>query len=67
MKGESPMAASESNETPASSPVPPPANVGVGGKETQFEGGASNPNERKSIAEDPEGKDNASGSSKSKK
>jgi hypothetical protein len=45
-------------ETPET-PVPPPVNVGVGSKETQFKGGASNPNERKSIAEDPTGESNA--------
>lgn len=41
--------------------VPEPVNTNVGSKETQFKGKASNPNERKSIAEDPEGKSNASG------
>jgi len=55
------------NQTPEGSPVPPPSNVGVGGKETQFKGKLSNPNERKSIAEDPEGKANAKASSKDSK
>jgi hypothetical protein len=59
------MATKESEEeTPESSPVPPPVNVGVGSqkyKATEFKGKLSNPNERKSIAEDPEGKANAKG------
>jgi len=42
----------------SASPVPPPVNVNVG---TPFKGKASNPNERKSIAEDPTGESNAGG------
>ena len=44
-------------ETPASSPAPPPAvNVGVGGP--NWSGTAIPPTERKSIAEDPTGEGN---------
>ena len=57
--------ADEQEQKEQGTPVPPPVNVGVGSQ--KWEGKAGDPNERKSIAEDPEGKENAKSSGKSKK